>query len=179
MRRRRAYGAKVLVGSEILTLFGEIFLALAGFTGIVAALGQRSEGKWRPIDVVRFRGLLEGSLAGLFFSVIPFGFYYFGVAERIIWSICSGFLAVYIVYALVKNVRKHRALRASSDPDFVPGVRRFLVVLAIPVVAILALNAAGLVFEQPFAAYLLALIVSLAGCCAMFVLLLRYVGTDA
>ena len=35
----------MLQGSDVLTILAEIFVAFAGFTGIVAALGQRSEGK--------------------------------------------------------------------------------------------------------------------------------------
>ena len=167
-----------MVGSEILALFAEIFLALAGFTGIVAALGQRSAGKWKRIDVVRFRGLLAGSLGGLFFSVVPFGFYYFGIAEGIIWGTSSAILAAFIVYGIVRTMREHRELRASSDPDFVPGVRQFFLIISIPVIVILALNAAGLGLERNFAAFLLGLIALLAGCCAMFVLLLRFVTTD-
>ena len=73
----------MLQGSDVLTILAEIFVAFAGFTGIVAALGHRSEGKWRPVDVIRFRALLEASLAGLVLSVAPFGFHYFGVAAAI------------------------------------------------------------------------------------------------
>ena len=168
-----------MVGSELLTFFGELFLTLAGFTGIVAVLGQRSEGKWRPVDVGRFRGLLEGSLAGLFFSVVPFGFHYFGVAESIIWGVSSGVLGAFIFGILVRGIRKHREISASSDPDFVPGARRLILLIAIPVVAILALNAVGLGLHHTFAAYLLGLIALLVGCCVMFVLLLRFVREDA
>ena len=58
-----------IAGFDILTVLGEIFVAFAGFTGIVAVLGQRSEGTWRPVDIIRFQGLLEASLAGLLFAI--------------------------------------------------------------------------------------------------------------
>jgi hypothetical protein len=118
-------------------------------------------------------------MAGLFFSVVPFGFYYFGVTEEIICSVSSGVLGIDIIGSLVHGIRKHQKIKASSDPDFVPGVRQLILVITVPVVAILALNAVGLGFERTFAAYLLGLIALLVGCCAMFVLLLRFVRKDA
>jgi len=166
-------------GSDVLTILGEIFVAFAGFTGIVAALGQRSEGKWRPVDVIRFRALLEGSLAGLMFSVAPFGSYYFGVPESIAWRIGGGVLAVYIVALLFRTTRKQHRLGATSDPDFVHAARRLIFTLSFPAVATLTLNAAGVIQERTFAAYLLGLLLLLFLCSVMFVLLLRFVRTDA
>ncbi len=166
-------------GSDVLTILAEIFVAFAGFTGIVAALGQRSEGKWRPVEVIRFRALLEASLAGLVFSVAPFGFHYFGVAEAITWSLGSALLAVYIISLLFRIIRKLKKLRATEDPDFVPSVRLVLVTLAVPVVATQLLNAIGAGLQHTFSGFLVGLIFLLILCCAMFVLLLRFVRTEA
>lgn len=169
----------MLQGSDVLTILAEIFVAFAGFTGIVAALGQRSEGKWRPVDAIRFRALLETSLAGLVFSVTPYGFHYFGVVEAITWSFGSFLVAVYVVSALLRATQKQKELRATKDPDFVPGVRLILVSLSAPVVAIQLLNTIGVGLQHTFSGYLVGLIYLLVLCCAMFVLLLRFVRTDA
>ena len=169
----------MLQGSDVLTILAEIFVAFAGFTGIVAALGHRSEGKWRPVDVVRFQTLLKTSLAGLMFSVVPFGFHYFGVAEAITWGLGSALLAVCVVYLLVTTIQKQKKLRATEDPDFVPGVRLILVFLSVPVVATQVLNAIGAGLQHTFSGFLVGLIYLLILCCAMFVLLLRFVRTDA
>jgi tellurite resistance protein TehA-like permease len=157
----------------------EVFVAFAGFTGIVATLGQRSEGKWRPVDAIRFRALLEASLAGLVFSVTPFGFHYFGVAEAITWSFGSALLAVYVISFLFRIIRKQKRLRTTEDPNFVPGVRLVLVTLAIPVVATQLLNAIGAGLQHTFSGFLLGLIFLLILCCAMFVLLLGFVRVEA
>ena len=169
----------MLHGSDVLTILAEIFVAFAGFTGIVAALGQRSDGMWRPIDVIRFRGLLEASLAGLVLSVLPFSFYYFGVADTNTWRFGSAFMAIYIVFGLFKVFRRHQKLRANDDPDFVPGARLLLLILAIPVVAVLTLNTLGIGLHHTFSGYLVGLIYTLIMCCTMFILLLRFVRVDA
>jgi len=169
----------MLQGSDVLTILAEIFVAFAGFTGIVAALGHRSEGKWRPVDVIRFQTMLQASLAGLVFSVVPFGFHYFGVAEAITWGFGSALLAVYVVYFIVTTIQKHKKLRATDDPDFVPGVRLVLLTLAVPVVASQLLNAIGVGLLHSFSGFLVGLLYLLLMCCAMFVLLLRFVRTDA
>ena len=168
----------MLQGSDVLTILAEIFVAFAGFTGIVAALGQRSEGKWRPVDVIRFRALLEASLAGLVLSVAPYGFHYFGVVETITWSFGSSLVAVYVASVLLRIIREQKELRAAEDPDFVPGVRLFLVSLSVPVVAIQLLNTVGVGLQHTFSGFLVGLIYLLILCCAMFVLLLRFVRTD-
>jgi hypothetical protein len=157
----------------------EIFVAFAGFTGIVAALGQRSEGNWRPVDVIRFRGLLEVSLTGLVLSVAPYGFHYFGVVEAITWSFGSFLVTVYVVSALLRATQKQKELGATNDPDFVPGVRLILVSLSVPVIAIQLLNTIGVGLQHTFSGFLVGLIYLLIVCCAMFVLLLRFVLTDA
>jgi hypothetical protein len=169
----------MLQGSDVLTILAEIFVAFAGFTGIVAALGQRSEGKWRPVDIIRFRALLEASLVGLVLSVAPYGFHYFGVVEAITWSFGSFLVAVYVVSALLRVTQKQKELRATKDPDFVPGVRLIIVSLSVPVVAIQLLNTIGVGLQHTFSGYLVGLIYLLFLCCAMFVLLLRFVRTDA
>ena len=168
-----------MTGSDILTILAEVFIAFAGFTGIVATLGQRSEGKWRPVDVIRFRALVEASLAGLVLCVLPFGFHQFAVAEAITWGVCSAMLAVYVVTFILKVVRNQIKLRATEDPDFVPGVRLILILLSGLVVPIQLLNAAGVGLEHTFSGFLVGLIYLLVLCSSMFVLLLRFVRTDA
>ncbi len=168
-----------MTGSDVLTILAEVFVAFAGFTGIVATLGQRSEGRWRPVDVIRFRALLEASLTGLVLCVLPFGFHHFAVAEAITWGVCSAILAVYATTFMFRVVRNQVKLRASEDPDFVPGVRLILLLLTGLVVPIQALNAAGVGLEHTFSGFLVGLIYLLVLCSSMFVLLLRFVRTKA
>ena len=123
--------------------------------------------------------LLEASLAGLVFSVAPYGFHYFGVVEAITWSFGSSLVAVYVVSVLLRIIQEQKELRATEDPDFVPGVRLILISLSVPVVAIQLLNTIGVGLQHTFSGFLVGLIYLLILCCAMFVLLLRFVRTDA
>jgi hypothetical protein len=168
----------MLEGSEVLTLLAEIFVSFAGFTGIVAVLGQRSDGVWRPIDVLRFRGLLFASLVGLVLAITPFGLHYLGVIETVAWGSGSAILAILIIVMLVSSISEHKKVRATEDPDFVPGVRLFLVLLSVPVVITLVLNAVGVGLRHSFSGYLVGLLYLLITCAAMFALLLRFVRSD-
>ena len=166
-----------MTGSDTLAILAEVFVAFAGFTGIVAVLGQRSEGQWRPVDVLRFQGLLGSSLAGLVFSVVPFGFHNFDVSPPVTWGVLSGALAGFIALTLVLMITRQQRIKVHDDPDFVPGVRAVLSAISIPVLVLLVLNASGIALERVFAGYLLGLLYLLVMCCAMFVLLLRFIGT--
>jgi hypothetical protein len=167
-----------MTGSDVLTILAEVFVAFAGFSGIVATLGQRTEGKWRPVDVIRFRALLTTSLAGLVLCVLPFGFHHFAVAEAITWGTCSAVLAVILTAFALSTVLNQAKLRVGEDPDFVPGVFWILAPLGVLVVLIQALNAAGVGLEHTFSGFLVGLIFLLASCSSMFVLLLRFVRTE-
>ena len=165
-------------GSATLALLAEVFIALAGFTGIVAALGQRSAGAWRPVDVIRFRAMLESSLAGLLIAIVPFGCFYIGVPESLTWRAGSALLIVYAWSIIIRTVHKRRQLRATADPDFVPGAHLTIMIGAIPVSAALLMNAAGTSLVPAFGGYLIGLLFLLVLDCTMFVLLLRFIRAE-
>ena len=164
-----------MTGSDTLAILAEVFVAFAGFTGIVAVLGQRSEGKWRPVDVLRFQGLLGSSLAGLIFSLVPFGFHHFDIAPSVTWKILSAALAGFIGLTLSLMILRQQRIKVTGDPDFVPGVRALLVAISIPVLGALIFNASGTGLDGAFAGYLLGLLYLMSMCCAMFILLLRFI----
>jgi len=56
---------------EALRTFAELGIALAGFSGIVAVLGRRSQGEWSSLERARLFALLSTSLGATFFSVLP------------------------------------------------------------------------------------------------------------
>jgi len=163
-------------GPDVLALFAEIFAAFAGFTGIVAVLGQRSDGVWRPIDVVRFQGLLYASLIGLVLCTGPLALLHLGTAPEITWRACCALLLVCIVAMFSGMIMRQKKIGATGDPDFVPHVRATLLVLSVPVGLLLAATAAGMGPTEPFAAYLVGLLLLLTICSAMFALLLRFVS---
>lgn len=164
---------------DALALLAEIFAAFAGFTGIVAVLGQRYEGRWRPVDVVRFRGLLETSLAGLILSVLPIGLQHLGLDGPVLWRFCSALVATYIAFYIARTILMQRSVRADADPDFVPNVRVLLVSLSVVVFIAQAASVFGALQQLTFAVFLMGLIYCLVACATMFVLLLRFVRMTA
>jgi len=56
---------------DALRTFAELGIALAGFSGIVAVLGRRSQGEWTALERARLFALLSTSLGVTFFSVLP------------------------------------------------------------------------------------------------------------
>ena len=161
--------------TEILTLLAEVFVAFAGFTGIVAVLGQRSTGHWRSVDVVRFQSLLEASLSGLMLAVLPLLALEFGFSETVIWASGSAVLGIYVASLMIRVVRKQKALRAADDPDYLPGVRLMLLILSAIVIITQLMNAVGYGLHHAFAGYFVGLILLLFLCSVMFVLLLRFI----
>ena len=71
--------------TEILLTIAEIAIALAGFSGVVAFLGNRAQGEWRSADLIRFKNLLNYSIAALLFSFFPIIFFELGVSEPTAW----------------------------------------------------------------------------------------------
>ena len=128
--------------------------------------------------MLRFRGLLFASLVGLVLAIIPFGLHHIGVIDTVTWGSGSAILAILIVVLLVSLISEHKKVRATEDPDFVPGVRLFLVLLSGPVVITLVLNAVGVGLRHSFSGYLVGLLYLLITCAAMFALLLRFVRSD-
>ena len=56
---------------SILTTVAEVSIALAGFTGVVAVLGNRRKHDWTPEEQLQLRTLVETSLTALFASFAP------------------------------------------------------------------------------------------------------------
>lgn len=55
----------------MLTTVAEVSVALAGFTGVVAVLGNRRKHDWTPEERLQLRTLVETSLTALFASFAP------------------------------------------------------------------------------------------------------------
>jgi hypothetical protein len=73
----------------------EASLALAGFAGIVTALGQRGKGEWRPVDRDRVVNLLLTTLFPFASSLLALTLIYAGVVS--VWRVSSAILAVFLL----------------------------------------------------------------------------------
>jgi hypothetical protein len=164
-----------LEGESILQTMAEVSVALAGFTGVVAAFGQRRE-RWTLADTIRFQGMLGTSLTVLVFSILPFAIHNLGAKATATWAISSGLLAGLLVIVMPVETRRMRKAIAQRDSQF----RMWPVVLAfcLASVAIITqvLNALGIGFQHAFGPFFLGLVCLLLLCALMFIRLLSFVG---
>ena len=162
-------------GESILQTTAEVSVALAGFTGVIAAFGQRG-GRWTIINTLRFQVMLNASLAALFFSILPVAVHHMGAAPNITWAMSSGLLALYFVIMPSVDYRRARRIDALQGDQF--RMWLFVVTCCVVVVAIVTqgMNALDIGFHRAFGPYLLGLCCVLLVCAFMFVRLLSFVG---
>lgn len=114
----------------------EVAIAIAGFSGIVAAVGRRGAGHWTEADQLRLRILLTASGAALVFAFLPFVLADL-IDRELLWRIASGLLAIYTV--AISAYRLHQA--SQSGIGEAVGFRLWRLVLQGVVVLMLFGNA--------------------------------------
>jgi hypothetical protein len=95
-------------GSDVLQTIAEVAIALAGFTGIVAALRGQTVESLSSFALFRFLVLLIASLVALGLALLPFLFHYHGVPPPVTWSACSAVVAVIMVPLTIHDTRAYR-----------------------------------------------------------------------
>jgi hypothetical protein len=161
-----------IAGDPLLTT-AEVAITLAGFTGIVAVLGQRGRGDWRPEEQLRLVMLLASSFAALLFAMLPIALGSLGLTEAGSWTISSTLLAVSIAAAHPAVVYFLRFLPAEAvEAEFPRRLGLFVLVVSLMVALLLALNAVGYGFEQQFGPYFVGLMWLLALSAVQFIRLL-------
>jgi len=154
----------------VLTSIIEVGIATAGFSGIVAVLGGRSQGEWRAGDVGRISLLLQGSFAAVLFSFLPLTLEGAGVSETTLWRISSASIAMYSALSTPRSIRRVREI-SEADPSV--RLRLFLVsslVLLIVSVGLQVYNVFSLHVGWPF---VFAVLLELVGAFIMFARLLQ------
>ena len=98
-------------GGEALSTIAQIGLGLAGFTGILVALGRTGASFSRP-EVLRLLLLLVSSLGAMFLALLPFALHESGVGDAACWRLSSAILAAFVSGALAYlgyQIQRHRA----------------------------------------------------------------------
>jgi hypothetical protein len=99
-----------LQGGEALSTIAEVGLGLAGFTGILVALGRNRAAFSRP-EVLRLLLLLVSSLGTVFLALLPFALHESGVGDAACWRLSSAILAAFTSISLVYlgyQIQRHR-----------------------------------------------------------------------
>jgi hypothetical protein len=83
----------------------EVAIALAGFAGIVAAVGRRGSGQWSAADQLLLRVLLLSSGAAIIFAFLPF--ILIDVLElSTLWRVLSAVLALWLSVVAILRMRQ-------------------------------------------------------------------------
>ncbi len=139
---------------QLLTI-AEVSVALAGFAGIVATFQFRQQANIYRGHVLALSMIVNISLVGALFSVLPLIFLNYGMAEQSVWSLCSGLMGVnismFIVYVW-------RTTRLSSLPMNTRAVFILFFMMAFAIVVANFMNSMGLVFERDFGTYFISFI---------------------
>jgi len=85
------------VDLENLLVFGELGVALAGFSGITVAIGKRAQGHWDEADRKRLQDLLMASLGAACFGILPIVLTKSGMTDELALQMCSGIFALYLL----------------------------------------------------------------------------------
>jgi hypothetical protein len=108
---------------DFLIALAQIGVAIAGFSGIVAVVGARSAGQWRPDDRLRLAFLLVCSLTVVFFSLLPFAMTALHLPDTVLWRSTSGLLAVWLVLANILAFRSMARARHEFQSDSRPWLK--------------------------------------------------------
>ena len=165
--------------SDLLQTIAEIAIALTGFTGVVAVLGERARGKWRAVDLFRFNNLLTTSIAALFLAFVPILIHKLGAPELTAWRLSSGLAAAYILVVFARG-RSIRQLPQDQQVEIQRPVLGALFVIHAAVFLLLVANALGVAYSGESAPFLVALVWLLAFAAFQFVrlLLLLQAGSE-
>jgi hypothetical protein len=112
----------------------EVAISLAGFSGIVAAVGRRGAGHWNDHDQLRLRILLTASGAAIVFSFLPF-LLVDAIDPSAVWRLASGLLAAYTVGITTYRRQQASHIAAASAQFRNPVVVVFQVTVVIALVA--------------------------------------------
>jgi hypothetical protein len=98
-------------GGEALSTIAQVGLGLAGFTGILVALGRTQTAFSRP-EVLRLLLLLVSSFGAVFLALLPFALHESGVGDVACWRLSSVALAAFTSVSLAYlgyQIQRHRS----------------------------------------------------------------------
>jgi hypothetical protein len=156
--------------SSLLLTTAQIGMALAGFAGLITVLGRPLARQERLLNEIRFRSMVELSLALVAFCLLPFVPAHYGVSQATLWRLCSGIYALAVVLFVGHGVWRNR--RQMGRVRVAGSVTTFLIGTGCALALFLALNASGLFADHEPAGYFTALFVHFLAAAFFFLRLL-------
>ncbi len=154
---------------DILLTLAEVFVAFAGFSGVVAVFGRRDPGAWSFAERFRFFSLVVTSLSSLLLCIVPFGLLALNVAEASVWRSLSALFVLYNIVVGFLFIRRFLATSASERAEFTPIVMPVAFAILAP---ILVLNIYNVTVGATFGPFLVALIYLLVQSSFLFAFIL-------
>lgn len=100
---------------SILTTVAEVSIALAGFTGVVAVLGNRRNHDWSPEERLQLRTLVETSLTATFASFAPAVLFLVLDSDHAVWRSANLFLGALHFTNLVAFLRRATGAKPTAS----------------------------------------------------------------
>lgn len=151
--------------SDLLIVFAEIAVAIAGFSGIIATFQLRDGHIPRRSVLAGLGYIVNASFGAVYLSLLPLVLHFFGLSDSLIWSIASWHMAVLpLFFIYLFNRDTHGIARSESHRTM------HLIVQAICVLAAIInlLNALGVVFHHESGPVLVGLVVGLGTAANLF-----------
>ncbi len=136
--------------TDTLLTIAEIAVAFAGFSSIVVVFRDRYSEGWEPLDAVRYRAMLAGSLMTALFTAVPLVVSWLAVPPSLIWRVSSTVLLLWFFVLIFAQYRIR-----SLFPTPAGQVSWVLFILTSSgAAACLGLNALGIAFHGAAEPYL-------------------------
>lgn len=160
---------------EFLALTAQVGVALAGFSGLVAAIRATSPEGWHPRDIWSLTWMLGTSMGALMFALLPMWLGLFGWPEGRVYAFASALLCVYTFAIVGVQVRAGRKLTRAGFPPrvpFFPFTLTSLLTVAAIAATVGALGGWGDALVAAYAGCILALLLASVLVLAIFLVLL-------
>ena len=155
---------------SILGVYAQLAVFIVGLSGIAGVVGHRATGNWQIADYSRFWTMMTSGFLLLFQSLFPILLHSFSRTPEPVWGWSSAVVALIVCGSLAWRfaIRK----RTQTDPRFSVIHWWLATAFQVAIAIVLILNAASLGFKGTFAPYLLAMFLTLALSCMLFIRLL-------
>ncbi|GEM_PF-2280670 len=160
--------------SEVLMLIVEASLALAGFAGVVTALGRRGTGHLISPRNLNLVNLLATSFGALFLSLGALALQSADVADATTWRACSAIGLVTLVFFSARSLRE--ITRSIGMRRAVRSI--VLYAINLPIVVVCALLVWNILLAAVFWPFFVMLVVMFAIGCFSFARLLLFPSSE-
>lgn len=161
--------------AELLIAIAQIAVALAGFSGLIAAIRTAAPEGWHPRDIWSLSWMLGASIGALVLALLPLWLALFGWSEELVYRVSSAFAFLYIGTFVCVMAWAGRRLTLKGHPPRVPFFPTSIALLLGVAAAVAGVGAAGWWREWVAPCYvgtLIALLIASALVLAVFLILL-------